>query len=64
MDISMLGMDGTKAMKIIRKNSVDGKEKIIAQTAFAYDDDRIRFIEEGFDGYISKPIDFNELGNN
>jgi len=58
MDISMPEMDGIKAMKIIRENSKGTNVKIVAQTAFAHDDDRKRFMDEGFDGFISKPINF------
>lgn len=61
MDISMPDMNGVEAMKSIRKYSKSGHEMIIAQTAFAYEEDQEKFIEEGFDGYVSKPIDFAKL---
>lgn len=59
MDIQMPEMDGIKASKIIKKKC---KEKgiclpIIALTAYAIEGDEERFIAEGMDDYISKPID-------
>ena len=35
----------------------------IAQTALATDEDKEDIIKAGFNGYVSKPIDFNELTN-
>lgn len=59
MDIQMPEMDGVKASKIIKKMQ---REKgryvpIIALTAYAIAGDEERFIAEGMDDYISKPID-------
>ncbi len=47
-------MDGYEATKEIRKLSAD--VPIIAITAFAYASDEQRVLENGFDGYMSKPI--------
>ena len=54
MDINMPRMDGYEATKEIRKLSAD--VPIIAITAFAYASDEQRAMENGFDGYMSKPI--------
>ena len=54
MDINMPRMDGYEATKEIRKLSAD--VPIIAITAFAYASDEQRVQENGFDGYMSKPI--------
>ena len=54
MDINMPRMDGYEATKEIRKLSAD--VPIIAITAFAYASDEQRVLENGFDGYMSKPI--------
>ena len=54
LDINMPRMDGYEATKEIRKLSAD--VPIIAITAFAYASDEQRVLENGFDGYMSKPI--------
>ena len=59
MDHMMPGMDGMEAVKHIRKM---GYEKpIIALTANAVVGQKEIFIESGFDGFISKPIDIQQL---
>jgi two-component system cell cycle response regulator DivK len=50
------GMDATKEIKKFRPNL-----PIIAQTAFAMSGDKERYLREGFDEYISKPINLQEL---
>ncbi|MDA3911078.1 MAG: ATP-binding protein [Bacteroidales bacterium] len=59
MDIQMPEMNGIEAMKIIKSLYPD--IKIIAQTAFALEGDEEKFIQLGFDNYIPKPINKNEL---
>ncbi len=54
MDIKMPDMNGYEATKIIKKEYPD--LPIIAQTAYAFTEDRIRAKEAGCDNYISKPI--------
>lgn len=54
MDINMPMMDGYEATQEIRKLSAD--VPIIAVTAFAYASDEQRVMENGFDGYMAKPI--------
>ncbi len=55
MDIKMPVMDGYEATKLIKQ--LRPQIKIIAQTAYALKDDKLKIISSGFDGYISKPID-------
>ena len=59
MDINMPVMDGYEATKEIRKYSAD--IPIIAVTAFAYASDEERVMENGFDGYMAKPINAPQL---
>ncbi len=54
MDLEMPKMDGLEALKKIRALGV--KTHVIALTGHAYEDDRIRCIEAGFDDYVCKPI--------
>lgn len=59
MDIKMPVMDGYVAANLIRKNGY--KSPMIAVTAHASADDRQRCYQNGFDAYISKPVDFEHL---
>lgn len=57
MDISMPDIDGMTACHRIRDaRGSDLKARIIALTANAVVGDRERFLTNGFDGYLSKPI--------
>ena len=64
MDINMPEMTGDEATQEILKWE-QGHDKphipIIAVTANALEGDRERFIEQGMDDYVSKPLDKNEL---
>jgi PAS domain S-box-containing protein len=61
LDVQMPVMDGLEAMREIRKLLSTGCPPIIAMTAFAMKEDRQRFIKEGMDDYIAKPIRAAEL---
>jgi len=64
MDIQMPVMDGVEATHEIINFEVEEKLEhtpIVALTANALNGDRERFISEGLDEYISKPIETNEL---
>ncbi len=54
MDIKMPIMEGHTATKLIK--AFRPELTIIAQTAYALDSDKERFLESGFDDYICKPI--------
>lgn len=54
MDVKMPIMDGLQATRIIRKQSLE--IPIIALTAFAFDQDRIRVIEAGCNDFLTKPL--------
>ena len=63
-DISMPDMDGTKVARIIRSgelNGIDPLIPIIAMTAHAFSEDRDRFLAAGINGYVSKPINLEDL---
>ncbi|MFN8256083.1 MAG: ATP-binding protein [Bacteroidales bacterium] len=57
MDIKMPLLDGKEAARLIK--SANSRIPIIAQTAYAMENDRRVILSEGFDDYISKPIDID-----
>jgi two-component system, cell cycle response regulator DivK len=57
MDIGLPGIDGSRAMKLLKNDSRTQHTRIVALTALAMKGDRERLLDEGFDGYIAKPID-------
>jgi len=64
MDIQMPVMDGIEATHEIINYEIEEKlthTPIIALTANALNGDKERFLEEGLDEYIPKPIETNEL---
>lgn len=61
MDIQMPVMDGIEALRILRAELTTRDIPVIALTASAMRGDKERFLKEGFDGYISKPIDVKEF---
>jgi len=61
MDENMPNMNGLEAMQVIKQKHSDRCGPIIALTANSMEGDRDRFINEGMDGYISKPIDEDKL---
>lgn len=61
MDIRLPDMDGTEALRLLRTDVRTASIPVLAVTAEAMAGDRQRLIEAGFDGYLSKPIDVDEL---
>jgi two-component system, cell cycle response regulator DivK len=61
MDIQMPGMDGMTAGSLLKGDPTTSGLKIIALTSFAMRGDKEKFMEAGFDGYLSKPINTREL---
>lgn len=55
-DISLPGMDGVELLAEIRRGSTFARLPAIAFTAHAMEGDRERFLGQGFDAYLSKPI--------
>ena len=56
LDISLPGMDGTEVLTWLRTESSIASVPVIALTAHAMAGDRERYIQAGFDDYVSKPI--------
>ena len=63
MDHMMGGMDGVEAMKRIRSDvtGLANNVPIVALTANAMSSAKQMFLNEGFDGFVSKPIETEEL---
>ncbi|CCQ10123.1 putative signal transduction histidine kinase two-component system with Protein-glutamate methylesterase domain [Pseudoalteromonas luteoviolacea B = ATCC 29581] len=62
MDCQMPNMDGFECTRAIRKNANEyGKPHIIAITANAFDEDRLKCLQVGMDDFIAKPVKTDEL---
>ena len=57
MDVQLPGIDGVEALGLLRADGRTASIPVLALTAQAMQGDRERFLEAGFDGYISKPVD-------
>ena len=58
-DIMMPKMDGYEATREIRK--VSKTVPIIAVTAYSFASDKEKIMQNGFNGYMSKPVDIQRL---
>lgn len=56
LDVSLPGMDGLAIVSRLRADERFKKLPVIALTAHAMHGDRQRFLQAGFDEYVSKPI--------
>ena len=63
MDLQMPIMDGIEATRRIRReeSSSDRRTPIVALTACALTEDRKRALDAGMDGFLTKPLHFDEL---
>ncbi len=61
MDVRLPDMDGVQALSGLRVDRRTASIPVLAVTAQAMKGDRERFTEAGFDGYLSKPIDIDQL---
>ncbi|MDQ8182657.1 two-component regulator propeller domain-containing protein [Pelagicoccus sp. SDUM812005] len=59
LDIKMPGIDGFETIKRLR--AINQNVLVVAQTAYAMAEDKIRILEAGFSRYVSKPINAKEL---
>jgi CheY-like chemotaxis protein/HPt (histidine-containing phosphotransfer) domain-containing protein len=63
MDVHMPVMNGFEATALIRQKEqgTGARAPIVAMTAYAMKGDRQRCLDAGMDGYVSKPVDAEEL---
>ena len=61
MDIRMPDLSGTEALKLLKEDSRTAQIPIVAHTSSTMRGDEERFLAEGFDGYLQKPISVREF---
>ena len=61
MDIGLPEMDGLEATRIIKSDFEIKDIPVVALTAFAMKGDKEKVLSAGCDGYLTKPLDENEL---
>ncbi len=57
LDIQLPDMDGMKVIRMIRSLKINEDIPIIAMTSYAMSGDRQKVMSAGFNGYIEKPIE-------
>jgi two-component system cell cycle response regulator DivK len=61
MDIRMPDMRGTEALRKLREDERTAAIRVVALTSSTMKGDRERFLADGFDGYLEKPIRVREF---
>jgi two-component system cell cycle response regulator DivK len=61
MDLSLPGIDGWEATRLLKSDDATRRIPVIALTAHAMSSDRQRAIAAGCDDYDTKPIDYQRL---
>jgi two-component system cell cycle response regulator DivK len=61
MDIRMPDLRGTEAVRKLREDERTAAIPVVALTSSAMKGDRERFLADGFDGYLEKPIRVREF---
>ncbi len=61
MDIQMPVMDGIQAIKILKSEEATSNIPVIAATSYAMKGDKEKMLNNGFDDYMSKPINVNDF---
>lgn len=61
LDIQLPGLDGMEVKRFLKSSDETKDIKVIALTAYAMKGDKEMFLNEGFDGYISKPVKMKEF---
>ena len=60
MDLQLPGIDGSEALRLLRRSGTLPMP-VVAVTAFAMTEDRLRVERDGFDAYIEKPLRIRAL---
>jgi two-component system cell cycle response regulator DivK len=61
MDIRMPDLNGTDVVRKLREDERTAKIPVVALTSSTMKGDRERFLADGFDGYLEKPIRVREF---
>jgi two-component system cell cycle response regulator DivK len=61
MDVRLPDLDGVDALARLRADELTASIPVVAITAQAMQGDRERLMGSGFDGYLAKPLDIDEL---
>jgi CheY-like chemotaxis protein len=61
LDIAMPGMDGFETLRNLRAQAGWAKVFAVAVTGFGTQDDKKRTLEAGFDGHLTKPMEFDDV---
>jgi two-component system cell cycle response regulator DivK len=61
MDIRLPDMDGSQAMRLLKDDPRTARIPVVALTSLAMKGDREWLLEQGFDGYLEKPIGVREF---
>jgi two-component system cell cycle response regulator DivK len=61
MDIRMPDLNGTEALRQLRGDARTAGIPVVALTSSTMKGDRERFLVDGFDGYLQKPISVREF---
>ncbi len=61
MDIRLPDMTGVEALSRLRMDERTALIPVVAVTAQAMKGDHQQFMDAGFDGYVSKPVDIDEF---
>jgi CheY-like chemotaxis protein len=61
MDVQLPTMSGLQATAAIKSDDTTSEIPVIAVTSYAMIGDREIFLSQGFDEYIPKPVNINEL---
>jgi len=61
MDVQLPGMDGLEATRVLKRDEATRAIPVIALTALAMKGDEERIRAAGCDGYVAKPMDYQEF---